>query len=171
MTPEQLAERRHEFQVVDVRWPNEWEAGHIEGSVHVPEDDLDDRLDELDAARPVVTVCRSGHRSERAAEELRAEGFRAENLEGGVLAWAEAGLPLVTPAGTAGEVAEPEPPPDDRPAFDQRLQSEMMSVLMDLQAEFGDRRPSDEEVRGFLRRRMIAEGRSPEEADEVLSRI
>lgn len=171
MTPDELAERRDEIQVIDVRYPNEWEAGRIEGSVHIPEDELEDRLDELETVRPVVTVCRSGHRSERAAESLRAEGVRAENLEGGVLAWAEAGLPLTTPDGQPGTVASPEPPPDDRPESHQRIQADMMGLLLDLQAEFGDRQPSEEEVRAFLRRRMIAEGRSPEEADEVLAQL
>lgn len=49
-----LERRKDEVQVVDVRWPNEWEAGHIAGAVHIPVEELDDRLDELDRSRPVV---------------------------------------------------------------------------------------------------------------------
>jgi rhodanese-related sulfurtransferase len=169
VTPSQLAARLHAVQVVDVRWPNEWEAGRIEGSRHIPQDELDDRLDELDRGRPVVTVCRSGSRSAAAATSLRADGFDAENLDGGLVAWADAGLPLVTGDGAAGQVVDPEPPPDDRPVEQQRLQNELMSVLMAVQDHFGDREPSDDEVRAFLRQRLIDQGRPPAEADEFMA--
>ena len=171
MNPAELRPRRGEVQIVDVRWPNEWEAGRIEGAVHIPQDELDDRLDELDRARPVVTVCRSGNRSAAAAEELRAQGFEAENLDGGMQAWAESGFDVVAPDGRPGSVVEPEPPPDDRSEAHQRLQSEFLSVLFDVQEHFGDREASDEEIRGFLRQRLIDEGRSPKEADEFLARM
>lgn len=169
MNPTELAGCGEDVQIVDVRYPNEWEAGRIEGAVHIPLDDLDDRLEEMDRSRRVVTVCRSGNRSANAAEVLAAEGFRAENLDGGMDAWAAAGLPFATPDGRPGTVVEPEPPPDDRPAEHQRLQAEFLSVLFDMQEHFGDREPSDEEVRGFLRERLISEGKSPEEADEFLA--
>jgi rhodanese-related sulfurtransferase len=171
MTPAELDARRDELQIVDVRWPNEWEAGRIEGALHIPQDELDDRLDEIDPGRPVVTVCRTGSRSAAAAEGLRTEGFQAENLDGGVEAWVALGLPLTTPEGRPGEVVDPEPPPDDRPIEHQRIQAEMMSVLFDLQERFGDREPSEEEVREFLRQRLIDEGRTPEEAEEFLASI
>ncbi len=171
MNPTELAERGEDVQIVDVRYPNEWEAGRIEGAVHIPLDDLDDRLEEVDRSRPVITVCRSGNRSANAAELLTTEGFRAENLDGGMEAWAAAGLPLATPSGQPGTVADPEPPPDDRPPEHQRLQGEFLSLLFDLQEHFGDHEPSDEEVRGFLRERLMSEGKSPEEADEFLARM
>ncbi len=170
MNPAELDARRGDVQIVDVRWPNEWEAGRIEGAVHIPINALDERLDEIDGTRPVVTVCRSGSRSAAAAEQLRAEGVAAENLDGGLLRWAEEGLPL-TADDRPGTVVEPEPPPDDRPVEHQRLQAEMMNLLFDLQEHFGDREPTDEEVRGFLRQRLIDEGRTPEEADEFLATI
>ena len=165
VTPGELAARRHEVQIVDVRWPDEWAAGRIEGALHVPADELDDRVDELDRDRPVVTVCRSGSRSASAAEQLRADGFSAESLDGGLLAWVEDGHDFT------GEVVEGEEPPDDRPEGLRRLQSEFLAVLMAVQEHFGDREASDEEVRDFLRRRLIDEGRSPEEADEFLARM
>ena len=171
MTPAELQERRREVQVIDVRWPNEWEAGRIAGALHIPLDELEDRLDEIDPDRQVVTVCRTGERSARAAEQLRAEGLQAENLDGGMLAWAAAGLLITTGEGRPGTVVEPRPPADDRPVEHQRLQSELLSVLLDLQEHFGEREPSDEEVRTFLRQRLINEGRSPEEADEFLARM
>jgi rhodanese-related sulfurtransferase len=171
MDAKTLAERKDELQIVDVRYPNEWEAGHIEGAVHIPRDDLADRLDEVDRERTVVTVCRSGSRSGEAAAELAAEGVAAENLEGGMLAWVEAGLPLSTPDGRHGTVAEPEEPPDDRPESHQRLQADFMSLLIEVQEHFGDHEPTEDEVQGYLRERMISDGRTPEEADEAMARI
>jgi len=49
MDPEALHERLDKFQVVDVRYPNEWEAGRINGAVHIPVDYLYEREDELRA--------------------------------------------------------------------------------------------------------------------------
>jgi rhodanese-related sulfurtransferase len=171
MTPAELDARRREVQIVDVRWPNEWEAGRIEGALHIPQDEIADRLDEIDRRRPVVTVCRTGSRSGAAAEELRAEGVEAENLDGGLQAWAEAGLSLSTTDGRPGAVVEPRPPPDDRPPEHQRLQAEFMGLIFEIQEHFGEQSPSDDQIRGFLRQRLIDEGRSPEEADELLARI
>ncbi len=171
MNPTQLAGRGDDAQIVDVRYPNEWEAGRIEGAIHIPLDDLHDRLEEIDRSRQVVTVCRSGNRSANAAEVLSSEGFRAENLDGGMEAWAAAGLPFATPEGQPGTVADPEPPPNDRPPELQRLQGEFLSVVFDLQEHFGDHEPSEEELRGFLRERLISEGKSPEEADEFIARM
>jgi rhodanese-related sulfurtransferase len=173
VTPGELAERFREgsVQLVDVRWPNEWEAGGIDGAVHIPQDELDDRLDELDRDRVVVTVCRRGERSAVAADELRAEGFEAQNLEGGIEAWVKEGHPVVDANGQPGAVVEPEPPPDDRPLEHQRLQDELLSVLFDVQEHFGDHEPTDEEVRDFLRQRLIDQGRTPEEADDFMARV
>ena len=81
--PHSLASEFGRFQVVDVRYPNEWEAGHIDGAVHIPLDYVLDRVGELDPNRPVVTVCRSGSRSTEAAKELAGEGFDVQNLRVG----------------------------------------------------------------------------------------
>ncbi len=171
MDPQTLARRMHEVQVLDVRYPNEWEAGHLDGAVHIPGDDLAERADELDPERPVVTVCRSGKRSEQAAQWLAGEGFDAENLDGGMEAWAQAGLDYRADDGSPGSLAEPEPPPDDRPREMQDLQAGFLDVVFAAQERFGDRQPSDEEMRGFLRERLVSEGRSAEEADEFLARL
>ena len=48
MDPATLARDMGRFQVVDVRYPNEWEAGHIDGAVHIPGDYIFDRVAELD---------------------------------------------------------------------------------------------------------------------------
>lgn len=163
-----LQERRSDVQILDVRWPNEWEAGHLDGAAHIPSDYLYDHLDELDRSRPFVAVCRTGRRSATAVDILRSEGFEAENLEGGLEAWAAAGLPLVAADGTAGRVVEPQPPADDRPEHLRQLEGAYLDALFAVHEYFGDRDASEEEVRAFLRNRLIGEGRSPEEADRIL---
>ncbi len=96
--------QRDQVQIVDVRDDDEWSAGRIEGAVHIPLGQLASRVTELDPAAPVVTVCRSGARSAQAARLLHVSGRSAHDLEGGLTAWAEAGLPVITPAGQVGRV-------------------------------------------------------------------
>ena len=75
--------------VLDVREPHEYQAGNIGGHL-IPLNDLPGRLGELDPDRETVVYCRSGVRSTRAVEFLRAQGFsNVKNLTGGILAWAE----------------------------------------------------------------------------------
>jgi rhodanese-related sulfurtransferase len=105
MDPKAVAERLDELQLIDVREPEEWEAGRIDGALHIPLSELNGRIDEIDQSRPLVAVCRSGARSGRVAEALRAHGYDAQNLDGGMQAWAEAGLPFSTPDGRPGAVA------------------------------------------------------------------
>lgn len=165
MEPKLVADRMGEIQLVDVRYPNEWEAGRIAGAIHIPADYLDEHLDDLDGDRLIVTVCRTGARSTDAAEWLRARGLRAENLDGGMLAWKWAGLPF------EGRIVEPVAPSDDRPAEVQALQAEMLDVIFAAQERFGDREPTAEEMHEFLKERLVAEGKTPEEADAFLREI
>lgn len=75
--------------VVDVRSPQEFAEGHVDGAVNIPLETLAQRLSELPRGARVVTVCgKGGGRSERAAEQLRASGFSsARSLCGGTRAW------------------------------------------------------------------------------------
>ena len=82
------------FLFVDVREPNEFDAGHIRGSVHIPLMELPQRFEELPRDRTVVAVCQVGQRSELAANFLVQQGFEAHNLEGGLAKWQAAGLPF-----------------------------------------------------------------------------
>lgn len=77
--------------LVDVRDPDEFAAGHVDGAINIPLDSLDARAAELPEDATVVTVCgKGGGRSEQAAEKLRALGFvSARSLCGGTLAWRE----------------------------------------------------------------------------------
>jgi rhodanese-related sulfurtransferase len=87
------------LQLLDVRTPLEFAAGHLAGARNVPVTSLPTRLPRLglDPSRPVVAICLSAHRSPPAVRLLRRHGFEALQLAGGVLAWRAAGLPLARP--------------------------------------------------------------------------
>lgn len=82
--------------VLDVREDDEWEAGHVEGSLHVPLMELGARYVELPEAEQTLVVCRVGNRSAYAAGFLIQQGIEAVNLDGGLMAWQAAGRGLVT---------------------------------------------------------------------------
>ena len=104
MDPRAVMNAKDRLEIVDVRETYEWRAGRIEGAKNIPMAELPGRLDEIGPGT-VVVVCRSGSRSDRAAEFLRAKGFDAHSMQGGMVAWARAGLPFTTPDGRPGEVA------------------------------------------------------------------
>ncbi|MGB3330397.1 MAG: rhodanese-like domain-containing protein [Thermomicrobiales bacterium] len=81
--------------VVDVREQDEWRAGHIRGAIHIPLGSLGERTAKIDRSKPVVTVCRSGMRSLRGADTLRAAGFEdVRSMAGGMNAWVSARQPV-----------------------------------------------------------------------------
>jgi rhodanese-related sulfurtransferase len=80
--------------ILDVREDDEFAAGRIQGAVQIRLSEIPDRLSDIDHARTVVCVCRVGGRSARATFFLAEGGFHVKNLAGGMLAWAEAGLPM-----------------------------------------------------------------------------
>jgi rhodanese-related sulfurtransferase len=90
--------------VLDVREDDEWTAGHVEGSVHIPLMELGARLGDVPADTQTLVVCRSGNRSAHAAAFLLQQGIDAVNLGGGLVAWASAGRGLVTESGEPGQV-------------------------------------------------------------------
>jgi rhodanese-related sulfurtransferase len=91
--------------LLDVREPHEWQAGHAPKARHIPLAQLTRRVDELPVNRPIVTVCRSGSRSARAAAMLGKAGREVSNLAGGMHAWSRTGLPIVAKGGGPGRVA------------------------------------------------------------------
>ncbi len=95
--------------LLDVREDAEWRAGHIDTARHVPMNELPVRLGSepatLDPEHQVVVVCRSGHRSGQVAAWLLQNGYDAANLDGGMLAWATAGRPMVSDGGGPPRVA------------------------------------------------------------------
>lgn len=89
--------------ILDVRSSEEFasETGHLKNAKLIPVDQLESRIGELNAFKnkTVVTYCRSGRRSAQASSILAKKGFNVVNVEGGITAWNESGLP--TEKGTA----------------------------------------------------------------------
>lgn len=101
IAPDQLAARRarpgDRTILLDVREPDEFAGGAVEGALHVPRGLVEklsaDLLPELDA--PIAVVCRTGHRAVLVADVLQQMGYTAVlYLDGGVMGWQAAGLPL-----------------------------------------------------------------------------
>ena len=90
--------------VLDVRKDDEWAAGRVPQSMHIPLAQVQDRTAELPKGRTIITVCKDGGRSYKAAYALRQAGFNAVNLAGGLTAWTAAGLPVVDDTGAAGRI-------------------------------------------------------------------
>ena len=88
--------KQGEVVVLDVRPHEEYLAGHIEGAVSVPLDELERRLETLDASTPVVAYCRGPYclLAPQAAATLRERGFSASRLEDGFPEWRLAQLPI-----------------------------------------------------------------------------
>lgn len=91
-------------RILDVREDDEFAAGHIAGAVHIPLMQLPARAQQLDPAADWLAVCRVGARSLQATAFLSRMGLRVANLEGGMEAWARAGLPLEDAGGRPGRV-------------------------------------------------------------------
>lgn len=84
--------------LIDVREPSEYSQAHAPGSTLIPLGQLERRLAELSdhKDKPIALICRSGNRSGQAQEILAKAGFtKAVNVEGGMNAWAKAGLPMM----------------------------------------------------------------------------
>lgn len=94
-------------QIIDVRTSSEWRSGHIAGAINVPLTDLGSRITslQLDTTRPIVAICRTAHRSIPAVRLLQRHGFRnACQLQGGMLAWRQAELPVESDGGSDSPV-------------------------------------------------------------------
>ncbi len=102
--PEQLRdsiEKGENIVIIDVRSPEEFSAGHVEGAINVPADQLNTQVAAIAKDAAIVTVCNfGGQRSCNAAEQLRAMGYEnAAPLRGGTKGWRE----------TAGPTTERQP--------------------------------------------------------------
>ena len=90
--------------LLDVREPDEWDAGHAPGAALIPMGQVHDRMSEISSDARVVVICRSGGRSAAVTQVLRSRGYDAVNLAGGMRAWAKLGLPVVATSGAPGTV-------------------------------------------------------------------
>lgn len=92
-----LIESDKEIVLLDVRTPQEFAEGYIPGAVNI-DVMAPDFVKNVEAAvpkeRPVAVYCRSGRRSAEAMEKLLAAGYDVTDLDGGIMAWQEAGLPV-----------------------------------------------------------------------------
>ncbi len=88
--------------LLDVRTQQEWDIdGHSPDAMLIPLDQLGQRVSELDKSDTILVICRSGNRSQTAAEFLRAQGFtRVSEVEAGMRNWAAQGLPVECAAET-----------------------------------------------------------------------
>lgn len=83
--------------VIDLRSAEAFGRGHIVGAKNIPLDELDSKLDKLDRSTPIVAVCDAGINSAKAVDKLRKAGFEsAWGIKGGMAAWNQDGLPVVT---------------------------------------------------------------------------
>lgn len=90
--------------LLDVREHDEWQRGHAEGAQHIPMGEVPARLAEIDPHAELYVICHAGGRSMRVAQYLHQNGYRAVNVAGGMLAWANAGRPVITDGGGSGTV-------------------------------------------------------------------
>lgn len=84
-----------EHQLIDVRMPDEYEAGHLPGAVNIPLPEVQWRMDEISEDIPVVMVCNTGSRSAMSSDMLVASGYdEVYNLIDGTEGWVRRQLPI-----------------------------------------------------------------------------
>ena len=85
--------------VIDLRSTEAFSRGHIVSSRNVPMDELEARMNTLESlkSKPIIAVCEAGITSTKAIDTLRKSGFESVyGLKGGMNAWSQAGMPVVT---------------------------------------------------------------------------
>ena len=85
-------------QVIDVRTPAEFAAGHLQGATNIDVEGttFSEQIAALDKAGTYAVYCRSGNRSRTATQHMADAGFtKVYDLDGGITAWTAAGLPIV----------------------------------------------------------------------------
>jgi rhodanese-related sulfurtransferase len=80
--------------LLDVRQPEEYKRGHISGAELIPLHELSKKIGRIPKNREIICICETGSRSRAAARHLNAAGYRVNNLKGGMINWARAGLPI-----------------------------------------------------------------------------
>ncbi|MGE7914346.1 rhodanese-like domain-containing protein [Lysinibacillus xylanilyticus] len=83
----ELLDANEDLYIIDVREDDEVAQGMIPGAQHIALGTIPDRINELDASKSYIIVCKAGARSANACSYLEAQGFDVTNLEGGMLAY------------------------------------------------------------------------------------
>lgn len=99
------AEVPADARLVDVREHDEWNAGHAPGALHIPLGELGARYQEISTGGAVYIICRSGARSNQAAQALAGAGWQALNVSDGMFGWHAAGRAMECPSGAVPFVA------------------------------------------------------------------
>ncbi len=89
-----MAQKYPAVQIIDVRTPEEFQSGYIEGAINlnIQDDRFSEQILQLDKSKPVMVYCAKGGRSARAAAQLKEAGFQeVYDLPGGMEAWLSAG--------------------------------------------------------------------------------
>jgi rhodanese-related sulfurtransferase len=105
VSPEQTAKALADGSalVIDVREQYEWDAGRIEGTIHIELERLASNAVKIDRDKPVIFHCRLGARSAMAAQAFRAAGYEAYSLDGGIQRWHDEGRPLSPDGGIVAD--------------------------------------------------------------------
>jgi rhodanese-related sulfurtransferase len=94
------ADPPEDLVILDVRTPEEFAEGHLEGAIMIDfyEDDFADQIADLDPDVPYLVYCRSGNRSGQTAAIMEELGFAdVSDVDGGIVSWFDSGLPTVNP--------------------------------------------------------------------------
>ena len=109
ITPEEvyriISEGKDHF-LLDVRTPEEYSEGHIEGANLIPLDELESRLGEIPRDKQIIVYCKGGSRSRSAAITLMENGFGMVYDMGGIIDWQQKGYPIIVEKLTEGEFKE-----------------------------------------------------------------
>lgn len=81
--------------LIDVRESHEYRSGHAPGAKHISVQVIERRLGDIPKERPILVMCQSGMRSQRAAEILSRNGYQVMNVSGGIVNWQRAGMKVV----------------------------------------------------------------------------
>lgn len=90
--------------LLDVREDDEWQRGHAVNAQHIPMSEVPARLGEINPDAQLFVVCKVGGRSLKVSQFLQRNGYDPVNVNGGMLAFAGAGRPVVTDGGAAGTI-------------------------------------------------------------------
>ena len=99
----------HDSYLLDVRTPDEYQAGHLEGAHLLDwlnQKDFKKESGNIDKTKTVYVYCRSGRRSNEAANYLANEGYKVVDMKGGILAWTDDKMPVVTGTDSSVQKAE-----------------------------------------------------------------